>query len=59
MKVGTERVGPRFLIADDHAIFAEMLKEHLDQTYAVVGIVSHGRTLVEEALKLRPEVIIC
>jgi DNA-binding NarL/FixJ family response regulator len=49
---------PRFLIADDHAIFAESLRVYLERTYLVVGVVSDGRALVEEALKLRPEVII-
>jgi len=49
---------PGFLIADDHAIFAEALKVYLERTYRVLGVVSDGRALIEQALKLRPEVII-
>jgi hypothetical protein len=30
--------GPRFLIADDHAIFAEVLRGDLEKTYTVVGL---------------------
>ncbi len=49
---------PRFLIADDHAIFAEALKIYLEQTYPVVGMVSDGRALIEAALRVKPEVIV-
>lgn len=49
---------PRFLIADDHAIFAEALKIYLEQTYPVVGMVSDGRALVEAALRVKPEVVV-
>lgn len=49
---------PRFLIADDHAIFAEALKVYLQRTYPVIGVVSNGRSLIDEATKLKPEVII-
>jgi DNA-binding NarL/FixJ family response regulator len=48
----------RFLIADDHAIFAESLKTYLERTFTVVGIVTDGRTLVEAALRLRPTAVI-
>ena len=49
---------PRFLIADDHAIFAEALRVYLERTYPVVGMVSDGRALIEAALRLGPEVIV-
>ena len=49
---------PRFLIADDHAIFAEALKIYLQPKYPILGIVSDGRALVESAQKLKPDVII-
>lgn len=49
---------PRFLIADDHAIFAETLRLYLERSYPVVGVVHDGRALVEEALRLKPEVIV-
>jgi DNA-binding NarL/FixJ family response regulator len=54
----TDRSRPRLLIADDHMIFAQALKIYLELKYLVVGIVQDGRTLIEESLKLRPDVII-
>jgi DNA-binding NarL/FixJ family response regulator len=54
----TDRSRPRFLIADDHAIFAEALRVFLERTYPVVGLVSDGRALIEAAARLKPEVII-
>ena len=52
------RSGPRLLIADDHAIFAESLRMLLEKTYAVVGIVTDGRALVSEAIRLKPDVLV-
>jgi DNA-binding NarL/FixJ family response regulator len=54
----TSHSRPRLLIADDHPIFADSLKIYLEQTYPVLGVVHDGRALVEEALRLRPDVII-
>jgi DNA-binding NarL/FixJ family response regulator len=48
----------RFLIADDHAVFADSLRVYLERTYSVIGLVSDGRALVEEARRLKPDVII-
>ena len=53
-----ERSGPRLLIADDHAIFAESLRMLLEKTYAVVGIVTDGRALLSEAARLKPDVLV-
>jgi DNA-binding NarL/FixJ family response regulator len=50
--------GLRFLIADDHAIFAEVLRGYLEKTYTVVGVVSDGPAMVSEALRLQPDVIV-
>ena len=50
--------GPRFLIADDHAVFAEALRVYLEKTYTVVGVVADGRAMVAEAMRLRPDVIV-
>ena len=50
--------GPRFLIADDHALFAETLRDYLEKTYIVVGLALDGRAMEAEALRLRPDVII-
>ena len=52
--VSTDRSRPRFLIADDHAIFAEALRAFLERTYPVVGVVSDGRALIEAAARLKP-----
>ncbi len=49
---------PRFLIADDHAIFAEALRALLEEKYSVLDIVTDGRAMVAEAARLRPDVII-
>jgi DNA-binding NarL/FixJ family response regulator len=49
---------PRLLIADDHAIFLEALKCWLEKRYVIIGTVSDGRSLVTEAVRLRPDVIV-
>jgi len=36
--------GPRFLIADDHAMFAEALPLYLEKAHPVVGIASHQQS---------------
>jgi DNA-binding NarL/FixJ family response regulator len=56
--VSPHRAGPRILIADDHAMFAEALRACLEKTYPVVGMVLDGRALVKEAMRLRPDVIV-
>ena len=48
----------RILIADDHAIFAEALLLLLERKYMVIGTVADGRALVEESIRLRPDVIV-
>jgi len=48
----------RLLIADDHAVFLEALKYFLEKTHVVIGTVTDGRSLVTEALRLKPDVII-
>jgi DNA-binding NarL/FixJ family response regulator len=52
------RLAPRFLIADDHVIFAEAFRGFLELHYPVVGIVTDGRKLLEEAIRLKPDVLI-
>ena len=49
---------PRILIADDHILIAEACKKLLEPEYEVVGIVNDGRTLVEVALELKPNVVL-
>ena len=57
-RVSSRGDDPRFLIADDHAMFAETLRGYLEKTFRVIGVVSDGRALVAEALRLRPDVIV-
>jgi DNA-binding NarL/FixJ family response regulator len=54
----TDNRRPRLLIADDHAIFAESLRETLEQSYSVLGIIPDGRAMVAETLRLRPDVVV-
>jgi len=49
---------PRLLLADDHKIVLEGLRGILDQEFEVVGAVEDGRTLVAEADRLRPDVVV-
>jgi DNA-binding NarL/FixJ family response regulator len=49
---------PRFLIADDHATFAEALRVFLEKTHTVVGLVRDGHSMVTEGIRLRPDVIV-
>jgi len=48
----------RILLADDHKIITESLKNLLEPTYEVVGIVEDGHNLVREAARLLPDVIV-
>jgi len=48
----------RFLVADDHAMFAEALRAFLEKTYTVVGVVLDGRAMMDAAVRLRPDVIV-
>jgi DNA-binding NarL/FixJ family response regulator len=48
----------RLLIADDHAVFLEALKCWLEKHFAVAGTVKDGRSLVTEAVRLKPDVIV-
>jgi DNA-binding NarL/FixJ family response regulator len=49
---------PRILIADDHAMFTEALSGYLESTFNIIGTVVDGRALVEESIRLRPDVIV-
>jgi DNA-binding NarL/FixJ family response regulator len=57
-KVIVQGKGLRLLIADDHAIFAEALRVYLEKTHTVVGLVRDGRTMVAEALRVQPDMIV-
>jgi len=49
---------PRVLLADDHKIVIEGLKNLLRDEFEIVGSVEDGRALVKQASTLHPEVIV-
>jgi DNA-binding NarL/FixJ family response regulator len=48
----------RVLLADDHRIFLAGLQKLLEEDFDIVGAVGDGRALCEEALRLKPDVIV-
>lgn len=48
----------KILLADDHTLFCNLLRELLEPEYEVVGSVSDGRELLEAAATLRPDVVL-
>lgn len=48
----------RILIADDHALFAETLRGYLEKAFTVIATVADGRAMLQEANRLRPDVIV-
>ena len=48
----------RILLADDHALTLMGMRAILEPHYEIVGTVSDGRTLVDAALRLHPQVIV-
>lgn len=49
---------PRVLLADDHPRFPEMEAHLLEPEFEVVGMVGNGQALIEEAIRLKPDIII-
>ncbi|MCK5504746.1 MAG: response regulator, partial [Thermodesulfovibrionia bacterium] len=49
---------PRVLLADDHKIVLEGLKNLLEPEFELVGAVEDGRALLDAASNLHPEVIV-
>lgn len=49
---------PRILLADEHVLIQEGLRRMLEPQHNIVDAVSDGRSLVEAALRLKPELII-
>jgi DNA-binding NarL/FixJ family response regulator len=56
--VRTDQPRPRLLIADDHAIFSDALRSYLEKNFEVIGQVPDGRALMNEAAKLKPDLVI-
>lgn len=49
---------PRVLLADDHKIVIEGLKNLLEDEFEILGSVEDGRALVEQASSLHPDVVV-
>jgi len=49
---------PRVLLADDHQLLLDALKELLEPDYEVVGLVSNGRALLKITEELLPDIIV-
>jgi DNA-binding NarL/FixJ family response regulator len=56
--VRTDQHRPRLLIADDHAMFSDALRSYLDNNFEVIGQVADGRALLDQAAKLKPDLVI-
>ena len=48
----------RLLIADDHKLFAEACKSLLEPEFQTLGVVTDGRSLLQKAAVLKPEVVV-
>lgn len=48
----------KVLLADDHTLFCNLLRELLEPEYEVLGSVSDGRELLKAAAALRPDVVL-
>ena len=49
---------PTILIADDHKMFAQGLAGLLEDEFDLVGSVENGQALIDEAVRLKPDLII-
>ncbi len=49
---------PTIILADDHAMIAEAFRNLLEPQYAVVATVHDGRTLLETALQVKPDIVV-
>jgi DNA-binding NarL/FixJ family response regulator len=48
----------RILLADDHPHFPEIEERLLETEFEIIGKVGNGQALFEEAMRLRPDVIV-
>ncbi|HKO60759.1 MAG TPA: response regulator transcription factor [Pyrinomonadaceae bacterium] len=51
-------LGTRIILADDHTLMMDALKQLLTPEFEVVGTFADGRALVESAPSLKPDVIV-
>ncbi|HRI38974.1 MAG TPA: response regulator transcription factor [Nitrospira sp.] len=48
----------RILLADDHPLVLESLKQLLEPDFAVVGMARTGQEVIDQAMTLRPDVVL-
>lgn len=48
----------RILLADDHSEMLDEVRALLDAEYEIVGIAQNGKSLVQAALELKPDLIV-
>jgi len=48
----------KVLLADDHPRFPELVEHFLPPEFEIVGKVANGRSLVEQTMKLTPDIVI-
>jgi DNA-binding NarL/FixJ family response regulator len=48
----------RILLADDHPLVLERMTVLLRSTFEVVGVTHNGREMVDEAMRLSPDIIV-
>lgn len=49
---------PTIILADDHNLITEAFRHLLEPQYQIVATVTDGRTLIEKALELKPDIAI-
>ena len=49
---------PRIILADDHTLMLDALKTLLGTEYEVVGLFKDGKSLVDKAVGLSPDVVV-
>src|SRR5271157_2349559 len=48
----------RILLADDHPLLLERVAKFLQSTFDVVGVAHNGLQMIEEAMRLNPDIIV-
>lgn len=48
----------RILLADDHPLTLECIKQCVEASFEVVGTARNGREMVAEAIRLKPDIIV-
>lgn len=49
---------PRVLVADDHLLIRERVVRLLEASFEIVAVVTNGNDVLQEAERLRPEVVV-